>query len=387
MPINNLPIARPEELISAPSAGYIMPLLAGVIPLADLQRAKHPAVTDASWYLETGGLRRRLRVLARVADVIAALHATGIAYGDPSPWNVLVSADPSKREVWLIDSDNMTYESSVVDASLSLFTPGYGAPELFEARSGINTLTDAHALMVMAYQTLVLIHPLIGDRVQQGDPELEEAAFAGRLPWIDHPTDATNRSSHGIRRSVVLAPRLTRVCDRAFGEGLTDPLKRPGVAALADALNSASDFTVTCNDCNATHYANSRICPWCEAVVPPVFVGEIYRWDPTEGINKRLLHAFALEPHAAFSIDARLGGSRWVDGGVEIFTDGKGIRASVIGDAKAWIGKLDGSRFQPLRAKPIELSAQRGAIDWIVHTGDRDSSHRVIVFRRREASK
>ena len=43
-------------------------------------------------------------------------------------------------------------------------------------KSGVNTLTDAHAFAVIAFQTLCLIHPLMGDLVLDGEPELEEKA-------------------------------------------------------------------------------------------------------------------------------------------------------------------------------------------------------------------
>ena len=68
-----------------------------------------------------------------------------------------------------------------------------------QCATGVNSLTDAHAFSVLAFQTLSLAHPLIGDAVNEGPPEREEEALAGRLPWIDHPTDGSNRASSGIR--------------------------------------------------------------------------------------------------------------------------------------------------------------------------------------------
>lgn len=387
MPLQDLPIARPMELLAAPQAGYVMPLLTGVVPLIDLHRAKLPAKSDPSWYLATGGLRRRLRILTKIADVFAVLHSRAIAYGDPSPWNILVSRDPEQNEVWLIDADNLVFESSPTESALTLFTPGYGAPEVFAGKSGINTLTDAHALSVIAYQMLVLTHPLIGDFVRKGDPELEDAAYSGAIPWIDHPTDTANRSSHGINRDIVLAPRLKRLFERAFGDGLVHPLERPGIAALAEALHSASDFTAKCGSCGATHYANAANCPWCEVPVPPLVLGEVFRWDPADGIGAKRLHAFVIESDASFSVTPRVAGTSWQTGTVELAVTRQGVIAWVTGDASAEISFSNGSRFRPLSSSPTTLSPENGVMPWIVHMREREQAHRVITLARTKKKK
>ena len=390
LPLDGLPIARPMELLAAPQVGYLMPLLKDVVPIRTLLRPDRGRNATPEWYAETGGLRRRLKLLASLADTFSALHGRALAYGDPSPSNVLVSRVKAANEkgaatnaVWLIDSDNITFESSPVAASTMLFTQGYGAPELFTGRSAVSTLTDTHALAVLAYQTLVVTHPLLGDRVQEGEPDLEDEAYAGKLPWVDHPTDDTNRSSHGIKRDVVIAPRLGRVFAAAFGEGLNDPLRRPGTSALAEALNSATDFTVVCQDCGSTHYANSAHCPWCAAPATPFVLGRVYRWDPVEGVTlgAKMLHAFVVESENPYKVPSRIAGASWPEqGGIHLAVQSKGVDVWTSGQIDAWIALPDGSRRRPLHATAVTLPVGRESSSWFIHTGESSVAHRAITL-------
>ncbi len=390
LPLGGLPIARPMELLAAPQVGYLMSLLKGVVPLRTLLRPGIGRHATPEWYAETGGLRRRLRILARLADAFAELHGRALAYGDPSPANILVSATgrangkgTAAEAVWLIDSDNVTFESSPTAAATMLFTPGYGAPELFTGRAGVSTLTDAHALAVIAYQVLVLTHPLLGDQILEGEPELEDEAYAGNLPWVDHPADDGNRSSHGIKRDVVIAPRLARVFEAAFGDGLRDSLRRPGTAAIAEALNSAADFTATCHACGSTHYANATHCPWCAAPATPFVLGRVYRWDPAEGVTlgARMLHAFVVEQDHPYQVPARIAGATWQEGdGIHLAAHAKGVDLWTAGEVEAWIALPDGSRRRPLHSAPVTLPVGRESSSWFIHSGLPSVAHRIITL-------
>jgi serine/threonine protein kinase len=212
-------------MLREPVLGYLMELLTGMQPLSALCNPPKATTSVASWYFQTGGLRRRLALLARTADVLSALHGKGLVYSDPSPHNIFVSEASDATEVRFIDSDNIHYVSS---AGLpTVFTPGYGAPELIRGASGVNSLTDAHAFAVLTFQTLSLVHPLIGDAVANGPPEREEEAFAGAMPWVDDPGNSSNRCSIGIPRSVTLS--------RAIGRDLATSFRRRSRRATAAA--------------------------------------------------------------------------------------------------------------------------------------------------------
>lgn len=60
-------------------------------PLTEALKAMHEE--GAEGFLRTGGLHRRLRLLAKLARTLAKLHGRGLAYGDLSPANIFVSKD------------------------------------------------------------------------------------------------------------------------------------------------------------------------------------------------------------------------------------------------------------------------------------------------------
>ncbi|HZI04386.1 MAG TPA: serine/threonine-protein kinase, partial [Archangium sp.] len=204
--LGDLEIARPLEMLRMPHVGYLMELLTGMVPLKQLTHLPRKDLSLSQWYISGGGLRRRLRLLGRAADLLSQLHGKGLVYADPSPHNIFVSANPDGHELRLIDADNLHYQSAPL--ATGIYTPGYGAPEVVRGQRGVDTLTDAHAFAVIVFQTLAQVHPLLGDAISDGEPEQEEAALQGGLPWIDHPEDGRNRSSRGFPRDIVLSPRL-----------------------------------------------------------------------------------------------------------------------------------------------------------------------------------
>jgi len=280
MDLGRLPIARPVAMLASPHVGYVMELITGMRALSTLfiPPRKTPSIRD--WYIETGGMRRRLRVLAHFASILSQIHGKGLVYGDPSPGNVLVSATTDSDQVFLIDSDNLRTTSNPTDAFL--FTPGYGAPELLESRSGINSLTDAHAFAVIAFQVLTLCHPLIGDQVADGDPALEEAALRGNIPWIEHPTNEENRCSFGIPRNIVLSPKMTSLCETTFQDGLRQPTMRPGVGEWAEVLSTAAAVAIVCPKCGWSYFYSAKRCPICGESRPDCLIARIGVWNPSD---------------------------------------------------------------------------------------------------------
>jgi DNA-binding helix-hairpin-helix protein with protein kinase domain len=271
LPLDGLPIARPQLLLAPPVVGYVMTLAEGMTSLRNLMfpLSRRDIV---GWYMEGGGLRRRLTLLAHVAEVLAQLHGRAIAHGDPSPNNVLVSEDVGHAEIFLIDTDNLAVTSQPDQA---VYTPFYGAPEVVRRESGASTLTDAHGFAVLTFETLSLTHPLIGDAVAAGEPELEAAALAGDLPWVDDQSSDENRCSTGFPRDLVLTRRLRELCAATFGGGLRKPIQRPGLAAWAEQLRHAEDITVRCKSCESTYYGTSPECVWCGKRRGPLAVFEI----------------------------------------------------------------------------------------------------------------
>lgn len=271
MPIeeNDLPIAMPVALVTKPRPGYVMELMDGLVPLDDVLRQAHEhllAEDSLAGFLATGGLARRLRLLARLGRVLARLHGLGIAHGDLSPKNVFVSRSVKHDQVWLIDCDNLTY--AVRNSGLQIYTPDYGAPEIFRGELGASTYTDIWSFAVLAFQTLSLLHPFKSGALVDADSELETAAFRGEVPWVDHDTDERNRAAAGLPREFVCTPQLADLFQRCFQDGLAAPERRPVMAEWAQALEAAAALQVQCEEgdggCGSTFlWSPAMECPFC----------------------------------------------------------------------------------------------------------------------------
>ncbi len=292
LPFPALAIAQPLHLLARPHAGYVMRLLTDMSPIRTL--IAPPGSKLAEFYLEGGGLRRRLVLLGKVAEVLARLHAVPLVYADVSPNNVFISADPAAAEVWLIDADNLDFLCRA--GGPALFTPGFGAPEIVQGRSGATTLSDVHAFAVLAFQVLTQQHPFLGERAESGggwdsEGDTEEMALRGELPWIQDIDDESNHTENGIPRELVLstnlwgkrAPGSERpwgLFDRTFGPGRKDPGARPGLLQWAEAFRQAADMSVTCPGCGWSYYVTAKRCPMCEAAVPLIVYVQARCWDP-----------------------------------------------------------------------------------------------------------
>lgn len=384
LPLAGLPVARPLEMLQPPLLGYVMELVTGMVPLESLLLP--PSITGiAHWYLQGGGLRRRLELLARLAELLAQLHGMGLVYADPSPRNIFISEHSQHTELWLIDTDNLHYEGSFGEPAL--YTPGYGAPELVRAERPISTLTDVYALAVIVFQTLSLVHPLVGDVVEEGEPELQERALAGdeAFPWVEHPTDRRNQSSRGIPRELVLTTGLRALCRSAFVEGLRATLERPGAAAWAEALHQAADRTLLCHTCGASFYLNREQCSFCSAPRSAFRLLKLWRWEPSSPRDKRfaskaILDCLTLQPEAPRLLTARLAEARTGASGhsprVELTNKGAHLAVRCL-EGTCLATTPDGSR-------PVQLDERRRSVpwDWLLHFGPLETSHRVAQFEQ-----
>jgi len=261
LPLDGIPIAKPISVLRQPYAGYVMPLLQNMEPIAKLVLPPRGSDSIGEWYRNTGSLKKRLRCLASTGDAIAALHANGLCYGDVSPANIFIPTTATNDDAWLIDSDNLHYESNTT--TQQFYTPGYGAPELASRTGTTSSLSDAYSVGVLAFRALVQCHPLIGDMVHDGEPELEERAYRGEFPWIDHQSDPINQSSRGIPRPTALSKGLIALAARTFESGLLDKVKRPSAREWAEGLWRAAAHSLVCSGCRGSYYRNSDCCPWC----------------------------------------------------------------------------------------------------------------------------
>lgn len=264
-----LNIARPQILITKPRRGYVMELIDGLEPLQKMMNEsceKLWAGEGISGFISSGGVKRRLNILSKLARLMAQLHGRALAFGDLSPANIFISESVEHAEVWLIDCDNICAMSRY--GSSKIYSPDFGAPEIMRGECGVNSLTDSWSFAVIAFQLLTLLHPLKGDLVENGPEELVDDALRGELPWIGHSTDQRNISTIGIPGSYVLTPKLFSLFEQCFDAGLNEPGERPTMAEWAEAFEAALAMCIECEnnvECGSSFLFDLGLeCPFCE---------------------------------------------------------------------------------------------------------------------------
>ena len=396
LPLEGLAVARPIDQLRPPHVGYVMELFTGMAPLRSLLRPPKGVDSVTQWYIDGGGLGRRLRLLAYIAQAISALHGRALVYTDLSPHNVFVSESTSDREVRLIDVDNLHAATAI---GRTVYTPRYGAPEVVRPTGLPSTLADAHAFAVLAFETLALAHPLLGDAVRDGEPALEERALAGELPWIDAQDDDGNRSSDGIPRKLVLSQVLRDDFQTTFARGLSDPDERPGMATWAEHLHRAADRTIICPSCGGSYFVNEDTCPWCDEKRPDCVVARATLWDPcrrrrtaTGGVEagaglvangdgkQRVLDLVVISERRPFKLTERIthGASANTPMLRVEFAQGR-ITLAPIGEVPMRLVSESGKGDRKLD-QPVDVSIANRSVDWRIHLGLNDQLHRVIRF-------
>lgn len=278
--IADLKLARPLVLLKAPRTGYVMELMDGLIPLRTLLDSFIEAAEKISEdnenpqlqnYLEQGGLRRRVHILCQLARTLNQLHSRGMLYGDLSLDNIFVSDDPNYAETWLIDCDNISVDTH---SGLTVHTPDYGAPEVVRGEAMLSSLTDCWSFAVIAYQLLTHNHPLKGDLVNEGEPEVEDEALRGEHPWINDPDDFDNECFTNLPMQLVGHSKLPKLFQQTFGPGKNKPVDRIGMAEWLEALTEIDEHLFVCQECGGhsllpldTSDLENVQCFFCEAEV------------------------------------------------------------------------------------------------------------------------
>lgn len=237
---------------------------------------------------QKGTFLTRVHMCIKIARAVRRMHAAGLAHSDLSYKNVLV--DPITGSAAIIDLDGLVVPGKYPPDVMG--TPDFVAPEVLETkgldlrdpnRSLPSIKTDKHALAVLIYMYLLNRHPLRGGRVCDLDPAKdEELSMGAKALFVEHPTDRSNRPKVNQmnpselpqgdvtkRPYTICGPYLKTLFDRAFIDGLHDPLKRPSADEWETALVRTTDLIIPCSNPNCEHkwfvFDNSTKpkCPFC----------------------------------------------------------------------------------------------------------------------------
>lgn len=288
-------IAKPLAVLEN-EAGYIMNLLDGMYPFAKLLPQEFPkekidsleipgflselekndkrSAIYISYYLQSGGLRKRLYALSRLAVVLYRLHARGIVYFDVSHNNIFMNNDDIPL-VYLIDADNIEYES--INKS-TVYTPNFEVPEILRGEPN-STYSDIYAFGILSYLTLTTTHPFDGVGLTEGEWDSDETNSKERweLPWIEDSNDDSNRSKNGLKGTLTITQELYKLFHQLFESGKEDKYARPTLPIWIEFLEKAASSTIVCKGCAMSYYDDLFAkCPYCEMAKPKKLIVESY---------------------------------------------------------------------------------------------------------------
>jgi DNA-binding helix-hairpin-helix protein with protein kinase domain len=303
---NDITIAKPLVVLKD-EAGYVMHLLNGMkvfsellpqelkkedtskikIPvfLKELSEKDNRSAIYFAYYHQTGGLRKRLYTLSRLAIILYRLHSRGMVYFDISHNNIFINSDDIPL-VYLIDADNIEYESVNKDV---VYTPNFEVPEVVNGEPN-STYSDIYAFGILSFLTLTTTHPFDGTGLEENDWDSDEGGKKEKweLPWIEDSNDDSNKSRAGLKGSLTISQELYTLFHQLFEEGKNDKYKRPTLPIWIESLEKAACKTIKCLDCGMSYYDDAfKICPYCDAKKPKRVIIKSYFYKNGKKLQER----------------------------------------------------------------------------------------------------
>ena len=226
LPISNIKkLILPDNYIG--NSGYVLKIPESFVPLSNLM--KHGAKDD--FYISTGGLKRRLDILAGIAQVLNELHAIPVMYGSMAPCRIFIDSDVSHNDAYLLYSKKMDFSMSFREETDE---DPYISPE---AKKGMGS-----TLACDSYTFAALASDLL-----------------------------TNYNTQ------IISPALNELLNKAGRE----PGQRPAMLELHKTLLKELDLLIKCKKCMQDFYFETAKCPICKAELPRLIKASIY--DESEG--------------------------------------------------------------------------------------------------------
>jgi len=265
---DDINICRPEIMLKQPICGYVMKLLNNLSPASELLYSEDKG--DVKDYLRTdGNLRKKVEVLIELSRILARIHSKGMIYGDLSPNNVFYSKEDVFSKVWLIDCDNLHLYDEAIK---SIYTPGYGAPEVVKDLAPNSQYSDSFSFAVLAFKLLTSTHPFINDYNDQNSSSggwdattvaSASNADANDVVWVcskesNAPDELIQYISHFVPAN------LMKLFEATFNEtGRKLPYTRPSMRTWFENLCQIYTKIWKCS-CGNYNYYYDKQCVACD---------------------------------------------------------------------------------------------------------------------------
>ncbi len=282
---------------------------------AKFRNKQFPLSLDQS---ELGKWLNYFQICVNLSRGVKKMHQMGLSHSDLSYNNVLV--DPLTGSACMIDLDGLVVPGLFPAEVIG--TADFIAPEVLSTkhlsktdpnRKLPNRLTDLHALACLVYMYLLHRHPLKGGKVHDLDTEKDDLLSMGeKALFIEHPTDLTNRPKLNQVSKwdqywadvnklpyAITGPYLKALFDKAFIDGLHNPMQRPTAEEWEIGLLKTTDLMQPCSNtlCDQKWYVfdntNTPKCPFCgtkhQGTLPVLDL--YYQFKPTvwKPENQRLM--------------------------------------------------------------------------------------------------
>lgn len=224
-----------------------------------------------------------LKIARSTAGAIRAVHDRGIAPSDVSFNNVL--ADPQKGTAVVIDLDSAIVPGFIPPDVFG--TPRFQAPELVMGSAKPSEKSDRYSLAVLLLWTLLFRNVMqpVDTACYAEDPVEDERLGWGKFAcFSENPRERRHwfakiglpMYKRGALSYRCLTPKLQKLSDKAFIDGLHAPSERPTARDWEHALAEAYDVLVICPSCHQSFLypfwlpLPQRQCPFCgNAWKPP----------------------------------------------------------------------------------------------------------------------
>jgi len=264
----DLNLSKPEVLLKPPFSGYVMKLL----DLDQLENLSNVLILENYTTLNnTYKLNKRIEVLIELSRMLSVLHSDGFVYCDLSPNNVFFSNQNQFSKVWLIDCDNIRFSNQITS---SIFTPGYGAPEIVSGLSINSIQSDIFSFAIVAFKTLFLRSPFELNKNNEAEDAWDSPNYVSQKRTFKKQDyvyigDENNPTHNTFQKDVMQRfsnPKLLELFKRTFNQnGVTNPLSRPLMDEWYKAMIKLYSQLTKCSNpnCNIIHRINYKDCFGC----------------------------------------------------------------------------------------------------------------------------